>query len=206
MHPRRPFSGAHWALPVLLLILWTLLFYSRQCAEGPNYSVVILTTITCCIAFWTNHLRVGHIDGIGKLASLVGSALYDLFLFLLLAIALLFATSVFMPTVNCNRSKANVYQLFGYADSVRSEINQRFVQQNTLNGIGVGLHIDFTEHLENDIGIVTNDGTIIVASEDPSVTIVLQPVIGNKELTWKCLGYPAKYVSSLCQFAVPKTN
>lgn len=206
-YPRRPFVGAHWALPVLLLSLWVLLFFSRQCdVEGARYPEVILATITTCIAFWTNHIRVGHIYGISKIATLVSSALYDLFLFLLLIVTSVIAVSIVMPTVNCNRSKANIYQLFGHADHVRAEINKRFVQQNTLNEIGVGLNLGFPERRAKDIGIVTSDGTIIMASQDPPATIVLQPVTGGKELTWKCLGFPTKYVSSSCQFAIPKSD
>ena len=174
--------------------------------EGTRYPEVILATITTCIAFWTNHIRVGYIDGISNIAALIGSALYDLFLFSLLIVASVIAISIVVPTVDCNRSKANIYQLFGHADHVRAEINKRFIQQNTLNGIGVGLYLGFPERRAKDIGIVTNDGTIIMASEDPPATIVLQPIIGGKELTWKCLGFPIKYVSSSCQFAVPKSD
>lgn len=197
-HQRRPFPGAHWSLLVLLLALWAVSLYATGSGAGSRCLAVILATLiclTCCIAFWTNHLRVGHIHGIGNVVDLVAGALYDLFVFFLLVMLITIA----MPTIDGNPSKANAYKLFSIADPIRTEIGKRFVQQKTLTGVGSGLHIEFAGK-GKVTGVVTDDGVIIVTSEEPASALILQPVIGNKELSWKCFEFPKKYA---CHFAGP---
>lgn len=194
-HQGRPFPGAHWALWVVLLALWAVSLYTTGSGDGSRYLAAILATLTICIAFWTNHFHVGHVRNIGNLAKVVAGALSDLFVFFLLLIVIAIA----VPNIDGNPSKANAYRLFSIADPIRTEIGKRFEQRKTLNGVGSGLNIDFAGN-GNVTGVVTDDGIIIVTSEKPAAALILQPVIGNKELSWKCLEYPKRYA---CHFAEP---
>lgn len=88
-------------------------------------------------------------------------------------------------------------KLFVMAAPARAEIVQRAVQRQTIAGVGAGLIIPVSGRLKK--GLITKNGTIIMASDDPPAVVVLEPNLSNQEMNWKCSGYPAKYMPVMCR-------
>ena len=195
---RRPFSNAHWTLLFGLTLAWELLLWLQPCKEPPYYIEVTAAALTVCIAFWLNHLRESPVSNLRSIASVIMGAGYDLIIFALLALVVAFPIVVVMPTYYCYSSRAKVSELVLSASNSRDEINNRFVVQKTLQNVGAGLQL----HLNNRAkgGLITNDGTIVVAGEDPPAVVVLSPILhSDGTVTWKCMGFPAKYMPFSCR-------
>jgi type IV pilus assembly protein PilA len=194
---RRPFSNAHWFLLLSLVFAWELLLWFQPCKESPHYFEVTGATITVCIALWLNHLREAPANSWRSIASIVMGATYDLITFALLALLVALPIVLVMPEYDCYTPRTKVSELILSASNNRVEITNRLAVQKTLRNVGVGLQLDIGNRAKG--GLITNDGTIIIASEDPPAVVILSPTLSEGTVTWKCMGFPLKYMPISCR-------
>ena len=194
---KRPFSNAHWLLLAALIVVWEVALWAQQCNEPPYYFEVILATSTICISLWVSHLRVAPLDSFGDGVKIIAGAIYDLILFVLLWVLIGLPIAVVMPTYQCYTPRAKVSEVIVSAYSIREQIESRAMQAQSLNGAGVGLHVELNHRTKSEF--VTNDGIIIVASDDPPAVVILQPAIVEGKIKWKCSGFPATIMPASCR-------
>lgn len=183
---KRPFSNTHWSLFPALVAIWGLLLGQLPCRESPYYLETTLATATGCIALWASHLRASPVLTWRGVIGIIGGAIYDLVLLILLSALL--STSILVSTYDCHAPRAKVLELILSTAPLRSEINGRIAQGKSLSGVGAELQIEVAGRTK--WGVVTNDGSIIIASEDPLAVVVLQPKLVSGEVSWKCSGFP----------------
>jgi len=127
----------------------------------------------------------------------IAGATYDLILFLLLWILVGLPVAVFMPTYQCYTSRAKVSELVLAAASARPAIAERIVKAQSVSGVGAGIHVELNRRAKAEV--VTNEGTIIVASDDPPAVVIFRPALVDGAVTWKCSGLPAKVMPVMCR-------
>ena len=171
--------------------------WAQPCNEPPHYFETILVTSTICISLWVSHLRAAPILNWRDGAKVIGGAIYDLVLFSLLWVVVGIPIAIFMPTYQCYTPRAKVSELILSASSIRAEIDKRVAQTQSLSGIGAGLHVELSRRTKG--GFVTNDGVIIVASDDPPAVVIFQPTYFEGKVTWTCSGLPTKHMPVMCR-------
>lgn len=156
-----------------------------------------MISLTVCLAAWVAHLRVHPVNGWRSVALVVGGALYDLILLFLTIIIITIPIFIFLPTYQCYTSRHKISELIVAASSNRDEIVERFTTQKTLSNIGSSLEIKTGGRVKS--GVVTPDGVVILASEDPPAVVLLIPSIAESGLKWKCIGFPSKFMPQSCK-------
>ena len=194
---KRPLSGAHWSLLVVLVLLWEFTIWGESCREGPYNFEVALLTATICTALWINHIQVGPILQARAVARIAGGALYDLLSFALVLIVAAIPIVIFLPTYSCYTPRSKVSEIVLYASSFKTEITQRALKTKSLANVGIGMQVLPSRRVKG--GMVTKDGVIIVTSEDPPAVVILTPDIQGGEIKWQCRGYPTKYMPAMCR-------
>ena len=194
---KRPFSNAHWLLLAALIVVWELALWAQPCNEPPYYFEIVLVTVTVCISLWLSHLRVAPILTWRGGVKVITGAIYDLTLFFLLWVVVSMPIAVAMPTYQCYTNRAKVSELILSAYTMRSAIERRAAQTQSLNGVGAGLRVELGRRTKG--GLVTNDEIIIVASDDPPAVAILQPSFIEGKITWSCLGFPTKHMPGICR-------
>jgi hypothetical protein len=146
------------------------------------------------VALWVNHLRVGSVQSFYNVINVLAGALYDLLVFFLILLILVLPM---MSTTDCYTPRAKVTELLRAANNVHEDINKRISQHQSITAAGVGLQIELSGRVKE--GFVSSDGVIVVAGEDPPAVVIFQPTFANGEVTWKCSGFPKKYMPPLCR-------
>lgn len=193
----RPFPNAHWALPALLVLLWEFVIFGQPCKEGPRYLEVALLSTTICIALWSSHFRMAPDSMASRFIKFILGALYDLGSLLLIVVVVGIPLAVITPTYQCYTNRAKISERLLYSSSLREQINERALQNNSLANVGAGLEVKPSGRTKG--GLVMKDGVILVYGEDPPAVIVLMPTYENGAVTWKCTGFPLKYMPASCR-------
>ncbi len=180
-------------LPVSLILLWEYSWYLRRCVEAPRYYEIVLATVTICLALWTNHLRAGHVQTLRTAGRILGGALADLLL--LFVLVMLFGIPA--PAVTCaSPQKLWGLRMYSATDEVRGVIATRILQRHSVSGVGNGLHLEVATWAKT--AVITGEGMIVVASDDPPAMLVLRPVLAEGKVNWTCVGTPTQYVARPC--------
>ncbi len=193
----RPFGDTHLLLWASLAALWVLLLFTQQCNERGDVPLAVLATFTLCMA-WRGRAGLRS-DAVGwqRLPRAIAWAAYDLGMLVISVIVLAVPIALFMPTYQCYTPRAKVAELLLSTSSVRTEIAGRVAQRRPLTGIGAGLHVEPQGRAKQ--ALVTSDGVIIVAGDDPPAVAVLTPSIVAGELRWRCVLVPETYAPSPCR-------
>ena len=193
----RPFSNAHWLLPVALVLVWESAFWSQACKEPPYYWEVLLACSTVCIALWTNHLRLAPLDGWRRMGAVAIGAIYDLASLTLFILLCGLPLAILMPEYQCYTPRAKVSELILASSSLRTEIGKRVLQNQSMSGVGLGLSVDLGGRVQ--WSVVTNDGQIVIASGDPPAVVAFTPSIADGKVVWKCVVVPNSVAPSMCR-------
>jgi hypothetical protein len=129
------------------------------------------------------------------LLKLIGVAVYDLFSLSVLVVLASIPLSAFQH--ECYSSRAKVSEVILAASSYRTQINERFESQKTLDNIGSGIHVELSGRVRS--GMVAPDGVIVLASEDPVAVVFLTPHVEQGKLIWKCSGVPKSVLPMSCR-------
>lgn len=170
---------------------------AQPCNEPPYYFEIILVTVTVCIGLWLSHLRALPLLGWRGVMRVFTGALYDFVLFLFLFIAVSVPVAIVTPTYQCYTNRAKAGELILATASIRMEIEGRIDQRQSLESVGAGLHIKHEGRIKG--GLITNDGVIVIAGDDPPAVVILQPTLIEGKVTWKCSGFPQKYMPMSCR-------
>jgi Tfp pilus assembly major pilin PilA len=190
--PTRPFASAHWSLLVSLLVVWEFGFIFDPCRESPFYFECGLTISTIYIALWVNHVRVAPIQRRSGVLQIVGGAIYDLLSFMLLLILITIPFAMIMPTYHCYTPRTKVAEMMVSTSPLRATIGERALAKNSLEDVGEGMKIVPSGRVKG--GVVTRDGLIILASDEPPAVVIFTPEFQDSEVQWKCIGFPTKYM------------
>jgi type IV pilus assembly protein PilA len=194
---RRPFVCAHWSLLAVATAVWEFLLIGQPCRESPLYLETSFATITVCVALWVNHLRFTGIGGFRSVGNILAGAAYDLALLALWIIVVALPISLLTPTYQCYTNRAKVSELVLAGSVLRNEIGQRAMQNKTMSNSGAGIVVPIEGRTKG--GVVTVDGTIVVAGDDPPAVIIFTPSLIDGKIEWKCRGFPARVVPMSCR-------
>jgi Tfp pilus assembly major pilin PilA len=195
---RRPLSNIPRILVGLPILVLILTFWVREpCTASPFYFETVLATFIVCVVMWSNHLRLAPIHHWQSVAKVVLSSVYDLILLIFLFILISIPVAVITPAYQCYTPRAKVSELIMSASLARQEIENRAKKTNSLQGVGIGLQIAPDRRAK--AGAVTNDGIIVAVSEDPPAVVILSPTLDRGTISWKCLGFPTKYMPQPCR-------
>jgi hypothetical protein len=195
--PTRPFASAHWSLLALLLALWEFAF-GQPCKTGPFYLECGLAISTICIALWANHIQFAPIQTKVGVLRVIGGAVYDLLSFAFLLILASFLFMFVMPVhQSCYTSRAKVSEMIIFASPLRAIIDERALAKNSLKNVGKEMQIVPSGRVKS--GVISQDGLIILASDEPPAVVVFVPEFQDSKVHWQCIGVPAKYMPARCR-------
>jgi hypothetical protein len=80
---------------------------------------------------------------------------------------------------------------------LRTTIGERALAKKSLENGGEGMKIVPSGRVKG--GVVTKDGSIILASDEPPAVVVLTPEFQNSKVQWKCIGFPTKIMPATCR-------
>lgn len=193
---KRPFANVHWSILIIFIGLWELWLWKAWWGRFLSYGPV-LVTITVCSALWASYQRVSPVKTFRSIAVL-GQAMYDV-VSLALWLAILAIPIPFVSALYGDVSpRAAVGDLI-WSDElvpVREAIAKRIIQRHSVSGTGAE-RISATGRIED--GLVSNDGTIVVMTIEPRAVVILQPMLGDGKVEWKCFVSPAILVPKGCQ-------
>ena len=124
---------------------------------------------------------------------LLALATYDLIAIVVLGALL----TIPFPHYDCYTSRAKVLELIVASSHSRHMMSERFDKSKSLRAIGEGLTIEKSKRVKE--GLVTEDGIIILASDDPPAIVLVSPMAVDGQLTWKCRGVPRKFTPISCK-------
>ena len=195
---RAPLAAFRWPLKLALIAPWVVLnFLANSCEQQPSQYGVALLTATVCIVLWANHLAVAPVRRFRDAIRLVGISLYDLIALVTMSVVISLPIWIFTPIYQCYTPRAKASEVVLAASSYRSVISDRFEQAHSLRDIGKGIAVIPAGRVKK--GLVTSDGVIVVASDDPSVVVFLTPEVLGGKLNWRCSGWPQKIMPMLCR-------
>ena len=193
----RPFAGAHWSLLLVLLVAWEILILAQPCNYGPFYAEFVVATTTVCIAFWSSHVTLAPVQTSNDWVKILGRALYNLAGLVLLVVLAGLPFLIAMPTYSCEGPRFNAAVVLLAASAYRAEVETRALANGKLEGSGKAMSIRREGRVAG--GIITNDGTIVVASDDPEFVVFLTPSFNDNKVQWICTAHPAKLAPASCR-------
>jgi type IV pilus assembly protein PilA len=193
----RPFEGARWAKWVLGALGGCALALPLPVAIRTAFASAVVA-ILIMASFWEAHARTLMPGPSSHPALRFMLNVFSLCLWsVAFAIPLLFGTPAggfpdYTP-------RAHISESILAASSTRTEISERYQSSQTLRGVGHGLSVPFGPRVAS--ANVSEDGVIIIASNDPPAVITLTPSEDKKEgkLRWVCLGKPEKLMPASCR-------
>jgi len=193
----RPFSGTHPSLLVVLVLMWEAVACIQPCRSGPYYFEIVVLTVTVCIALWASH--IAHVSDRNPTdwGKVVGRALYDLFALGVVVMLTGIPWLVSLPTYSCDDARHRASEVLLSAAVLKDLVASRAIAQGTIAGSGAGL--TFPPSGRTKSRMVTDNGIIIAAGDDPAVVFILTPSLTASEVKWKCVGYPAMVVPPFCR-------
>lgn len=195
---RAPLKAFRWPLKLILIAPWVILnFLANTCERQPSYYGIALLTATVCVVLWTNHLAIAPVGRFRDAVRLIGISLYDFFALVITSIFVSIPIWIFTPVYQCYTPRAKAAEVVLAASSYRSAISDRFEQTHSLRDIGNGIAVVPAGRVKK--GLVTSDGVVVVASDDPSVVVFMTPEILDGKLNWRCSGWPQKIMPMMCR-------
>jgi hypothetical protein len=194
---RRPLCNAHWSLTPILIVVWLLVLWAQPCKEPPYYAEAVLGTFTICLAFWLNHLRLAPILHPRNLLTLALGTTYDLLLFILALIITTIPLAIILPAYSCITPRTKVAELLLSTNSIRDEITRRISEAQTLSNAGTGLTVPQGKRVQ--WSLVTPDGILFAATDDPPSILILKPSLSAGEVQWQCNVFPITYAPFTCK-------
>ena len=198
----RPFPNAHWALPVTIAAASEALIFGHPCEAIP---VGIGSAALCSIilmSLWITDLRRGSVVGWKRAWKIAGQATVDLLILLLLVIVAGLPMLIAIPAYQCYGERAMISGRFSRLEPTRTEIEERIRKSGTVENSGVGLQVELDR--STDVGLVATNGTIVFAVLDPTAVATLTPSYANGDVTWRCVGLPAKRMPTVCRQITPQ--
>jgi hypothetical protein len=196
-------ASAPIALFIGIVLVWVGMAFGPDfwpCEAQPSVHVItVLATATICVVLWANHLRYAPIKRMGDIGRIFGGATYDLVLLVLAFTVIVIPLAVLTPTYECMTDRQKVSMLLASSSTLKQAITERIQENHTLSHTGSGLTITPNNHVSG--GLVTADGTIIIASNDPPAVIILTPALHGTEVQWQCQGFPPAQVPSMCRIS-----
>ena len=194
---RRPLSNAHWSLSLALVAAWCLFAFGRSCGSPAREGALALFASTVLIVSWASHLRAQALTGWRKLAEVAAGAACDLLLLLIATVACLIPLALVTSTEDCMTPRARAGILVLSASSARVQVEARAAQNGTLKGAGIGIAVDATQGAR--FSLVSDDGVIVVAGDDPAAVVMFRPVLVGSQVTWNCKGFPVRLMPPACK-------
>ena len=193
----RPMANAHWALPIGILAFWLVDLVAIPCRSTPHYLEAALASACVVCTFWAADLRRGPIGGWRRITKVVVLSIQDILRFVALWLLLGFPIVIFMPAYDCYSERSYVSEALSHADSIQTAITTRAVASGTLKNSGAGLNVALGSL--DGIGIVSSDGTILIALIKPNAVVTITPQLSNGAVKWQCKGRPTKWVPVVCR-------
>ena len=82
-------------------------------------------------------------------------------------------------------------------NGARAQISERVEQTHTLASAGAGITIAIEGRTK--AAMVQDDGTIVVAGDDPTAVVMLQPALADGQVHWRCVGLPTNLMPGSCR-------
>ena len=193
----RPLAGAHWSLPVALILIGLILLFSQPCKRGPYYVEYVAVAMSVCLVLWSHHIVKAPVQSVRSAAAIAGRSLYDLIALMGLLLLASFPVALFVPTYHCFTDRTRASEVLLAGSTLRTEIEANAAKLGALEGAGRG--VEFMPSERARAGLVTNDGVIVVVGEDPAVVFMLSPTLSGGAVSWKCRGFPEKLVPTMCR-------
>lgn len=193
----RPLSSAHWSLSAALVGVALIFWVAEPCKIGPFYLEAVAATVAVCLVVWANHVAAAPLLSAKAVATVVARSLYDVFGLFVLYIVASIPLAIFVPTYQCYTDRAKASEVLLAGSVLRPKIEAWVTEHGSLTGSGRGMSLAQDRRVRG--GLVTNDGVIIIAGDDPPVVFILSPALVQGKVEWKCYGYPAKVAPASCR-------
>lgn len=194
--PPRPFAKAHWSLLVGLLLLWPLSMQSFAGSKSFALVQIAILTAILFIALWHADLRRDVLQNWPRIARVAVLAIYDLFVYLVLAILILIPLTITSHNETFTE-RARVSMAMLEVAQQRTTVTDRAGEARSVVGSGKGLSVPQTKYISG--GFVSPDGLILIVTENPPAVVVLRPRIEGGKVKWTCSGLPKKSVPGSCR-------
>ena len=189
----RPLAAAPLPLLLVLLVAWLIQFGYQICETDMTFRVA-LAVATVCIITWANH--VAHARQPGAVPNVIGRSAYDLFGFGMLLFLCLLPWQFIGGVVDCHTDRSRISELYLGATTYRETIAERAKASGTLAHAGRGLTVEPLGLRSG--GLVTEDGVVILASEQPVAVLFFNPRLEGGEVKWTCRGHPRRSMPWPC--------
>ncbi len=183
---------------IFLAVAWNLAILEMTCKKTPFYLQTVIATLTVCFALWLGSERAKPKQGWRFAASTVGWTAHALVALFICLLALCIPLFVLQPAYSCYSDRARVSEMLtANVGELRHEIDERYARRQTLVGIGEGMRVLPKGGVAE--GFVSANGVIAVFSEDPRVTLVVEPIETQGKLDWRCHGLPGRQLPIPCR-------
>lgn len=193
----RPLKGAHWTLPLAIVVSALFLTFGLSCNLGPYYLEVSWLTLVLCIVLWCNHIRRAPANGPHEVLHVLADAAADALKLLLAWLCVALPLAVITPAYQCYSDRAKAAEILLGGVSARDEVALKVKVLGTTQGSGLGVTI--TPSGRMSAGFVFADGNIVLVGSDPPVVFVMTPHQEGGDVTWQCQGFPQKSVPAICR-------
>lgn len=177
-------------------VAWCVLIVAQHCSTWPRYPDVALLTMMAMTALWANHVALAPVADARGIARVAGAALIELVLATLWTLVLMIPIAILLPHYYCDNGRVRAGEVLNTAAPQRFEIADRARAAGTLAGAGRGLAVPLTERVR--WSMVTDDGVIVVASNEPHAVFVLRPTLVGGKVDWTCVGASEGRIPASC--------
>ena len=196
-NPVRPLAGAHWSLLALLMLAGVVSVFSVSCARAPHYFAAVVLAVAVCLVLWCNHLAKAPLRSGKAIAMFAARSTYDILALLVLFVVVCVPLAAMLPAGGCYTDRARAAEILLAASSLRAEIAAKAMEAGSVRGAGRGLVLAPPGRVR--VGVVTDDGVIVLAAEDPAVVFMLSPALADGKVSWVCKGFPERLVPLTCR-------
>ena len=111
-------------------------------------------------------------------------------------------TLIVLPQYSDYRERARVSGLLSGLSGLKNDVAEMSLSAGSLTGVGPLVSVGAYPHLarEADFTRVLENGEILVRTNGEGSFFMLQPVIEQDTVNWKCFGGPKRDMPSKCRF------
>jgi type IV pilus assembly protein PilA len=202
MSPFRRLFNDHWGVTLVFGIFWfiavavALIGPEDPRHQNPGPLLLFLAALTVLVSFaWSNSRHYQQVEGTFKRRSFTwGSAFADLVVFVIL---FSLPAAILAPAYGNYTIRARMSEMVATAGALKTPIAEAAMDGKTLKGAGAPVKPGAIKNA--DYALVSADGVIIAYNERHGALLVLTPSMTEKEVSWQCQGYPARFFPSACR-------
>ena len=184
----------HWGLTLVFGIFWFLIV--TLAVSGPEdprkanigFLLVLWTIPVILVSFaWMNAGQYQKVERIFRRRALTwGSAIADFIVF-----AILFAIpgAILAPAYGNYAVRSRMNEMINSVSALQAGIAE--VAQSNGRLYGAAAEFKITKPKNSDYALLSPDGMIVLYNEQHGALAVLNPVMSNGVVAWRCQGFPA---------------